>query len=177
MLLEAPIEGKILWQAWEKTSSSLPMFHCHRSWQLMWNGGRRRSEWGTLGQIFSCANMSPAVHVTAVIWAGSELWPSMPHWTLTPSKKGSGNTSFKYKTPFWCLNIWHPLETIPKTYKNYIIIMLSPFSSLLGAFHICLCTMKRHERSQLTQIPSAECRKILMYVWRNKLSYALHLEE
>lgn len=42
--------------------------------------------------------------------------------------------------------------------------MLSPFFSLFGAFYTSLCTMKRHERSQLTQTPSAEGRKILMYV-------------
>lgn len=51
------------------------------------------------------ANMSPADHVTAMIRAGSELWPPMPHWMQTPSGKGTGNTSFKYKTTFWCLNI------------------------------------------------------------------------
>lgn len=85
-------------------------------------------EWGGLNEAhWDRSSPVPTCHLQSVSQQWYELdqssGPPMPHWTLIPSKKGSGNTSFKYKTPFWCLNIWHPLETIPKTYKNYFTLL------------------------------------------------------
>lgn len=106
--------------------------------------------------------------VTVASWAGSELWPC---WTQTPNRKESRYISFKYKTTFWCPNIWHPLETNPPNLQRllYVTKMLTHFSSFLALSILHLSVYHEETQDILTnwKKTSAEGRKMLIYLWRN----------
>lgn len=147
---------------------------------LMWSGGGRRPERGTLGQVFACCQ-----HVTCSLCHSNDTsWlralATCASLMQTPSGKGSGNASFKYKTTFWCPNIWHLLKTIPETYKNYLTLLqcsLLSLACLLWAFYSSLHTMKRHRRSSwLTERNLQQRAGKSSYIYEEINSPVLHIQ-